>query len=156
VNIKPEEKVKEIVKDMCVLGDIMKKEIIKEKKNNPEKFISIEEAIKDEKKDGGVNFCLGVMAQNLESIGITTAIEKEVNNSEESMKASETVLQFIMNGMVDKKKFDLHFDFGPKRNNEILNNKIEQEKFHTELRKNISKGCNIPEDQILFGKKEVL
>ena len=56
------------------------------------------------------------MAQNLESIGITTAIEKEVNNSEESMKASETVLQFIMNGMVDKKKFDLHFDFGPKRN----------------------------------------
>ena len=154
VNIKPEEKVKEIVKDMCVLGDIMKKEIIKEKKNNPEKFISIEEAIKDEKKDGGVNFCLGVMAQNLESIGITTAIEKEINNSEESMKASETVLQFIMNGMVDKKKFDLHFDFGPKRNNEILNNKIEQEKFHTELRKNISKGCNIPEDQILFGNPE--
>ena len=56
------------------------------------------------------------MTQNLKSIGITTAIEKEVNNSEEGMKASETVLQFIMNGMVDKKKFDLHFDFGPKRN----------------------------------------
>ena len=55
MNIKAEEKVKEILKDMCVLGDIMKKEIIKEKKNNPEKFISIEEAIKDEKKDGGVN-----------------------------------------------------------------------------------------------------
>ena len=115
-NKKAEEKVKEIVQDMCVLGDIMKKEIINEKKNHPEKFISIEEALKNKKKDEGVNFCLAVMAKNLEDIGITTAIEKEINNDAESIKASDTVLQFIMNGMIDKKKFDLHFDFGSKRN----------------------------------------
>ena len=35
---------------MCVLGSIMKEEIIEEKQKNPEKFISIEEATKEEKK----------------------------------------------------------------------------------------------------------
>ena len=104
-NIKNEEKVKLILEDMCVIGNIMKNEIINEKKKNPEKFISIEEATKDKNKDNGINFCLGVLAQNLENIGITTAIEKESNNSEESVKGSEMVLQFIMNGMIDKKNW---------------------------------------------------
>ena len=101
-NKKSEEKVKEVVEDMCVLGEIMKKEIINEKKNHPEKFINIEEAIKNKEKDKS-NFCLAVMAKNLEDIGITTAVEREIKNDEESVKASETVLQFIMNGMIDKK-----------------------------------------------------
>ena len=34
---------------MCILGSIMKKEIIEEKINQPEKFISIEEATKEKK-----------------------------------------------------------------------------------------------------------
>ena len=152
-NKKTEEKVKEIVQDMCVLGDIMKKEIINEKKNHPEKFISIEEALKNKEKDEG-NFCLAVMAKNLEDIGITTAIEKEINNDAESIKASDTVLQFIMNGMIDKKKFDLHFDFGSKRNNELLNNLSEQEKFHSNLKKKLSKEYNIPEDEIVVANPQ--
>ena len=41
------ENVKEVLEDMCVLGSIMKEEIIQEKKNNPEKFISIEDATKE-------------------------------------------------------------------------------------------------------------
>ena len=79
----------------------MKKEIINEKNKNPEKFISIEEAAKNE---NDINFCLSVLAQNLENIGITTAIEREANNDEESIKSSEMVIQFIMNGMSTKKK----------------------------------------------------
>ena len=149
-NIKNEEKVKLILEDMCVIGNIMKNEIINEKKKNPEKFISIEEATKDKNKDNGINFCLGVLAQNLENIGITTAIEKESNNSEESVKGSEMVLQFIMNGMIDKKKLDLHFELGQKRNNELLNNKSEQEKFHNKLIKALSKECNVPEKEIII------
>ena len=46
-NIKSEEKIKNIVEDMSIMGNIMKKEIINEKKNHPEKFIPIEEAIKE-------------------------------------------------------------------------------------------------------------
>ena len=104
-----EEKVKEVLEDMCVLGSIMKEEIIEEKQKNPEKFISIEEATKEEKKNDST-FCLGLLAKNLENLGITTAIEKNANQEEESEGASNTVLQFIMNGMIEKKKYNLHFD----------------------------------------------
>ena len=116
---------------MCILGNTMKKEIIEETKNEPQKFIPIEEALKEENKNSDI-FCLGVLAQNLESIGITTAIErnKEKNDDKESQEASNTVLQFIMNGMIEKKKYEFHFDLGEERNNELLNNLDEQEKFN--------------------------
>jgi hypothetical protein len=127
----------------------MKEEIPEKKKKNPEKFISIEEAMKEENKDNG-KFCLGVLAQNLENLGITTAIEKSPSNDIDSKIASNTVLQFITNGMIDKPKYDLHFDFGDERNSELLNNKVEQEKFNNKLRKKLSIENNIPEDQIII------
>ena len=145
---KKPEKVEEVLEDMCILGSIMKEEIIEEKKNNPEKFITIEEATKEENKDSQT-FCLGVLAQSLENMGITTAIEKNSSNNEESQNSANTVLQFITNGMIEKKKYDLHFDLGDERNNELLNNKQEQEKFNKKLRKKLSIEYNIPEDKII-------
>jgi len=147
-----DEPFKDLVKDMCDIGSLMKEEIIEEKKNNPEKFLPIKETLKE--KDQSTNFCLGVLAQNLEDIGITTAIEKETNNEEESVKASEMVMQFIMNGMIDKKRFDFHFDFGPKRNNELLNNETEQEIFHSKLKSVLSKEFNTPEEDIIIANPQ--
>ena len=102
INQRKPEKVEEALKDMSALGSIMKEEIIEEKRNNPEKFISIENAVKEENKDKEI-FCLGILAQCLEDIGITTAIEKKSSNDPESQNAANTVLQFIMNGMIEKK-----------------------------------------------------
>ena len=146
---KKPEKVEEVLEDMCILGSIMKEEIIEEKKNNPEKFITIEEATKEENSKDSQTFCLGVLAQSLENMGITTAIEKNSSNNEESQNSANTVLQFITNGMIEKKKYDLHFDLGDERNNELLNNKQEQEKFNKKLRKKLSIEYNIPEDKII-------
>ena len=151
---KQDEKLKEVMEDMCAFGNFMKKEILKEKENNPDKFISIEDAIKDKDKDDSITFCLGVLAQNLEEIGIITAIEKESSNEEESVKASEMVIQFIMNGMIDKKKFELNFDFGPKRNNELLNDKSEQEIFHNKLKAALSKIFKISEEEIIIANPQ--
>ena len=142
------ENVKEVLEDMCILGSIMKEEIIEEKKKNPEKFISIEEATKDENEENG-KFCLGIVAQTLENMGITTAIEKDESNDDKSKDTSNTVLQFMMNGMIEKKKYDLHFDLGEERNNELLTNKEEQEKFNQKLRKKLSIEYNVPEDTII-------
>ena len=147
-NLSQKEKVKIILEDMCIMGSIMKKEIEQEKKNNPEKFIPIEEAIKENEKS--VNYCLGILAQNLENMGITTAIEKEGNKDEESIKSSEMVIEFIMNGMIDKEKYDLHFDFGEKRNNQLLNDKNEAEKLHNKLRKALSLQNGIDEENIII------
>ena len=73
---KKKEEIKEVLEDMCVIviGSIMKKEIIEEKKNIPEKFIPTEKAL--EEKYNKLIFCLGVLVQNLENLDIVTAIEK--------------------------------------------------------------------------------
>ena len=148
IQTKDKENVKELLQDMCVLGSIMKEEIIEEKQSNPEKYISIEEATKEENEDSGI-FCLGILAQNLEDIGIMTAIEKNSSEDEDSQNTADTVLEFITSGMIEKKKYSLHFDFGDERNEELLNDKNEQEKFNNKLRKKLSLEYNIPEEKVI-------
>ena len=46
-----------------------------------------------------------------------------------------------------KKKYDLHFDLGDGKNNELLNNKEEQEKFNNKLKKKLFLECNISENK---------
>ena len=131
---------------MSVLGSIMKEEIIEEKYIYPKKFISIEEATKEENK----NFCLGILAKNLENMGIITAIEKNRSEDVVDQEISKILLQFITTGMLQKPKLDFHFDFGEKRNNELLTNNNEQEKFNNTLKKKLSIEYNIPEEKIII------
>ena len=147
-NIYKKEETKEVLEDMCIIGTIMKNEIIEEKKNNPDKFIPTEKALKE--TNNKQIFCLGVLAQSLENFGIVTAIEKNPSSDAKSQDASNTVLQFITNGLINKNKYNFHFDFGEERNNELLNNKIEQKKFNDKLRKKLSIEYNIPEDKIIL------
>ncbi len=44
--------------------------------------------------------------------------------------------------MIHKKKYDLHFKFGEKRNKELLKNKNEYTKFKEKLKLKISKDFN--------------
>ena len=148
INNTKKEEVKGVLEDMCIMGSIMKKEIMEEKKFNPEKFIPTKKALSD--KDNKQIFCLGVLAQNLENLGIVTAIEKNPSNDEDTQNASNTILQFITNGLIYKNKYNFHFDLGTERNNELLTNKIEQKKFNDKLRKKLSIEYNIPENKIIL------
>ena len=139
------EKINEVLEDMCIYGNIMKKEIKEQKEKCPEKFIKTTEALQTENEDPGL-FALGLISQNLENMGIETAIEK----NQEDVDAATTCLQFISNGMLDKKKYDLHFEFGEKRNEELLNNEEEYEKFKENLKLKLSKDFNIPLDKIVI------
>ena len=115
----------------------MKNEIEKEKKENPTKFIEIKEAIKKENENQEL-FALGLLAQNLEDSGIETAIETTISDdqeNEEENDAGTTCLQFITNGMNNKTRYDLHFDFGNERNEEILNNEEKFNDFKRDLKK---------------------
>ena len=147
INMIPEEKVKEVIKDMNELGKIMKKEIINLKKNHPEKLIGIEEALKDKNKD--VNFCLGILAQILENNGIVTAIEKEANNSEESIEESQIIMESISNGLIGKQMLSMSFDLGKDRYNKLLKNISEQEKFNEGVKKDVAKEINSNEKDII-------
>ena len=165
------DKLNEILEDMCVFGNIMKEEIRIENEKNPEKFIKTEDALKEENSDAGL-FALGLLSKNLQDIGIETCIEncqnqtndkssnlsnvfdnikEEENNNmdEEEDDAVRTCLQFISNGLVNKKKYNLHFDFGPKRNEELLNDEKEYEDFKFKLKSKLSKDYNVPIDKII-------
>ena len=139
-------KINEVLEDMCTYGNITINEIKKEKKSNPTKFISTSKALQLENKDQGL-FALGLLSNNWEKLGVETVIEKDENKEEED--AATTCLQFITNGMCQKKKYNLYFDFGNKRNEELLNNKNEYENFKNNLKLKLSKDYNISTDKII-------
>ena len=86
----------------------------------------------------------------MESYGIITAIEKNPKQDKESIKKENAFIEYILDGLTEKKKFDFHFDFGEDENNKLLNNKEEQEKFNKKLKKKLSLEYNIPEQKIII------
>ena len=73
----------------------------RKRKTSIKKFIETSQALKLEKQDEGL-FALGLLSQNLEGLGVETAIE--VKKNPETQEADLTSLQFISNGMINKKK----------------------------------------------------
>ena len=140
-------KINEVLEDMCIYGAITKKEIKEEKEKHPEKFVETSEALNMENQDEGL-FALGLLSQNLENLGIETAIEKNANSNEQDNDFIG--LQFITNGMTNKKKYDLHFELGEERNEELLNNEGEFEKFKENLKLKLSKDYNLPPEKIII------
>ena len=45
----------------------------------------------------------------------------------------------MINGMGTKKKYNLHFDLGEERNEQLLNDEKEQKDFNNKLKKNYQK-----------------
>ena len=142
-----EKYINETIEDMSIMGTIIKDQILYDRQTNPEKYIPIKEAIKTGEKNNPL-FIIGLLAQTLDDEGITTAIEKEINNKNE--EETSTCLQFLVNGYATKKKYILHFDFEEERNNQLLNNKKEQELFNDKLRKTLAKEYNIKENDIII------
>jgi len=82
INTDDNEKKNIILEDMCIYGNMMKKEIQEEKLKNPGKFIEIKDALKMEKKDQGL-FALGLLANILEQNGTEVVIDND-NKEEEN------------------------------------------------------------------------
>ena len=143
------EKVRQILEDMCVYGNIMKEQIKEEKETNPEKFIEINDALNLEKDDQEL-FALGLLGNILQKNGTEVAIEKKnKEENEEEKNDNLTSLEFISNGMNEKKKYDLHFDFGESKNEEYLNDDNKFEDIKEQIKKKISKDYNISKDEII-------
>ena len=133
---------------MIIMGDIIKDEILIEKTENPEKFVNVNEAIKNENNE---NFAISLLAKNLEDNGITTAVEKNTDDQD----IAATNLQFMINGLATKTKLDVQFDYGKEKNEKILNDPIEQQNFLNEWKKNLSEKLRVPvEDIIVTNIKE--
>ena len=154
------EKINQFLEDMCIYGNIMKKEIEENQSESRNKYIKIEDALKMEKEDSNL-FCLGLLANNLEGIGIKVLIENnKVDNNEvipgyediikeEKEGEALTSLQFIISGYIYKTKYILHFDFGEEENEELLNNIEKYNDFKNILKTKLSRDYQTPTDKII-------
>ena len=125
------------------------KRIEKEKKEHPENFIEVEEAIKKKGKDEKL-YVLGKLGKTLKNMGIEVAIEKtEGKNNDDSL----IVNQFISSGMLQESKYEIHFedDIDINKKYEIINNeKGEQQKFIEKMKGFISENIKIPKNNIFI------
>jgi len=143
----PDEKEKGINKllsDMSIYGETTKREILKEKEINPNKFISIDEALEKGSSyydfEGFQNeyFILALLAKVLMNEGCVVSIERDKPNNKEENYEKYTTLQFLINGMFNLKKYICNFDFGEEKNNILLNNFDVQNEFNLKLKIKLS------------------
>ena len=144
-NLDKDKIIEELFQEIIDIGIMMKDEIIENYEKHPENYLSIEDTGKDE----NIHLLpLGLLAQNLEKLGIKIVIEKIPKFNKLSEHFSFMLLYLIMSGMILEKKHEIHFDFGEKRNNELLKNKIEQQQFNDKIKKIVSLKYNISENNI--------
>ena len=132
-----------LIEDMNEIGSIMKQQIIEDQQIHPNNYINITEAVKS---DSNEYFPIALLAKNLESNGITTAIQKKSDNKD----LTKTCLQLMTNGLITKQKCEVKFDFGDKKNDEIVNNPIEKKKFTNEWKQKIAKQLNVSPDDVII------
>ena len=140
----------ETLEGMAALGSVDNLVIEKEKKENPENFISIDECINS---NNDQFFILGILAKYLEKIGISTVIEKkDETQNEEKVDFGITLLQFICNGYILKNKYILDFKLSQKRLEQLYNTEKndEVEKFNRNLKKVLSKEYKLKEEEIII------
>ena len=137
------------LEDMCIYGNIIKKEIEEEKEKNPQKFLQIKDALNLEEKDKET-FALGLFANCLQNNGIEVAIENEESKDENELDAATTCLQFLTNLNHERKKYDLHFDFGLIKNEEYLTNETKFEELKEKIKSKLSKDYNVPKEKIII------
>ena len=141
-------KINKELENMCHIGKIMKMKMKEEKIKNPNNYIEVKDALKLERDDPEL-FALGLLGNVLIENGTEVLIEKDGNLINDNLGEDTTFLQFLSNGLIRKKKYDLHFDFGNQKNEEILSEKNEYEKFKEDLLEKLSRDYNIPINKII-------
>ena len=142
------QKIKDTLEDMARLGSIESQALQIIFKKKPELFISIDECLNSNDEQF---FILGIMAKYLENLGIKPFIEKaDVTDDEDEQKDANTLLQFICNGYILKKKFELIFRLSKERCEQLRHDEIEQEKFHEAVKKELSNEYKISPDDIIL------
>jgi len=131
-----------IISNMISLGCISKQQIIEDQKNNPDKYYDPNEIIKDKENPA---FPVAILSQLLQNNGIITAIEKDNSNKPDENIAK---MQILSNGLANEEQIEVFFDFGIKKNNQIITDKKENEDFINFWVMKISNELDIPLEDI--------
>ena len=138
----------ELLEDIKSFGEITKMSIEKDLKSNPNKFISLDDALKDNSENGF--FVLGLLGKVLEKQGCLVVIEKDKPETEEKMGEIYTSIQFLVNNMYNFKKFIFYFDFGEEKNKELLKNEDKRNFVNNQLKKKLKNIFNLNKNDIIM------
>ena len=123
-----------ILEDMAILGNEMREKILKEEALKSDKFISTEDALKLKDKDDHL-FALGILSKYLQHFKILTAIERDNNEADKiSLSRANTLLQFLVDGLILYRKYILKYKLNEKRIEELKNNKNAKQNFNDNFR----------------------
>ena len=143
-----ERNLNELLEDINTFGEILKMIIKKDLKSNPNKYISLDDALKDSDENG--LFVLGLLGKVLEKQGCLVVIEKDKPETEEKMGEIYTSIQFLVNNMYNFKKYIFYFDFGEEKNKELLKNDDKRNFFNNQLRRKLKKLFNLNDSDIII------
>ena len=147
-NLKGMEKdVNRILEDMAILGCVTKKIIDNTLSIGVNSFLTPDEAIQKGRKDPF--YILGILGKYLINLGIKVVIDKNPrNNKDKNNNFSDTLLQFIFNGLIFKKKFCFYFNHNETTKKKLFENSEYQKNFNEKLKQAINEEYAIPEKDI--------
>ena len=148
------DKKKKFIEDNINYTDILKRYIIDDKIQNPDNYIDIDETINNadylntnlNSKENGY-FILSLLGKCIENNGIQSFISKSKNTKFKDIEMAS--IQSLI-GLGNEKKFEIHFDFGHKENDIILNNEEKKEEFTIKYKKEISDKLKIDINNLIF------
>ena len=146
--------VKDTLKDMAILASDMETTIFQE--TNKGKYISTYEALQQKNSDMHL-FALGLLASYLEKLGIKTVIEKGYGQTDKtSLDFANTLLQFLVNGMINYRKYCLKFKMEQKIIDLIAKDSNEKEEYNDYFKTTIVDKFNVsnPDDIIVTSYTE--
>ena len=140
-NVEP----KKFYQDISKLGKAIKEELNEELKQNPDKFVDINQEL-NSNDESSKFFPSAVLANHLQKEGILTLVEKETKTS----AVQDISMNFIINGMINKKKIIVNYDFGPGENHMIIRNNEYRKNFIKKEYDKLSELFKIPKEHIVI------
>lgn len=140
----------EMIEDINTFSTIIKEEIIKKKKENPEAIVPISEAVNSDEQSS--LFAFGILGAFLQNKGTEVMIEKENSstNNPEKEQYLQTSMMFATSEVGLSKKYEIQFDVDEAKSKLLLENEEEAEKYLNSWKKILSKQMSVPEDTIFF------
>ena len=134
---KQKTEINDLMGDMAVFGYLTINIINNTLSIGSKTFMSVDEAIQKKDQDREI-FILGVLGKYLSNLGIKTVIEKTKSDNEKYQNLCNTILQFLFNGLLFRKKYFLGFEYSENRKIEILKNKQYQYNIKEKIKKALS------------------
>ena len=142
------------VENALILSHAMKKLILKEKQIHPENFINISMILSSpgllsnvQPSISDYNYILCLIGKILENNGIIVGIYKQNYNKD---RVDLSGIQFLFSGLINKKKFRLHFSANQHTINLVINDLNYRKEFINKWKEIIANRLNIDKKYIIL------